>query len=349
MSGSHGSVFGDGGGALLCGVNWIGDAIMSMPAVQAFRGRHRDARIAMLVKPAVASLWRMHAAVDRVLVLGPGLGGVWRASAAVRHLGCERAYVLPQSFRSALVPYLARVPARIGMPGHHRDFMLTDVVTPTQGTGREHQGFEYADLLTPEPIINALAHPMLTVAAPAREAARRLLTEPDGRVRIALCPGAARGPSKQWPAQHFIELGKRLVSSEIGPIAVLGSSAEVPLCGTVTDGIGDGAINLAGRMTFDVWAAVLEQCRVVVANDSGGMHLASALQTPVVALYGITDPGKTGPLGPARILQHSPDRTRDVPRDSSEARFWLASIQPEEVYEAVQGLLDEGRPGPRHD
>ena len=349
MSGSHGSVFGDGGGALLCGVNWIGDAIMSMPAVQAFRERHRDAPIAMLVKPAVAPLWRMHTAVDRLLVLGPGAVGVWKASAEARRLGCERAYVLPRSFRSALVPYLARIPARIGMPGHHRDVLLTHVVTPGGGAGRQHQGFEYTDLLTPAPAIDALEPPMLTVKAGAREAARRLLAEPGDRGRIGLCPGAARGPSKQWPAQHFVELGKRLVANGSGSVAVVGSAAEAPLCETVAEGIGAGAINLAGRMTFDIWAAVLEACRVVVANDSGGMHLAAALRTPVVALYGVTDPDKTGPLGPARILQHSSTRARDVPRDSSEARFWLASIQPEEVYEAVQGLLDESRPGSQND
>lgn len=118
-----------------------------------------------------------------------------------------------------------------------------------------------------------------------------------------------------------------------------GGVKEIDLCQRVTQKIGAGTLCLAGRTTLESWAAVLARCAVVVANDSGGMHLAAAMATPVVALFGMTDPAKTGPLGPSIVLQHSVRASRDIPRESHEARFHLASIHPNEVYDAVELVL----------
>jgi heptosyltransferase-2 len=306
---------------------------MSMPALQAYRAAHPDERLILLVKPAMAPLWAMHPAPDEILQLASGFAGARRAAAAIRRAGCRRAYVLPHSFRAALVPFLARVPKRIGRPGHARDFLLTEVVRATPRAGQEHQAYEMLALLAPD-ASDALEPPHLEVDAVARAAARELLGE-DHAPWIGLIPGAARGPSKQWPRAHFEEVGRRLDAEPGARLAVLGTPAEMDLCASVARAIGPAAVSFAGRTSFAQWAGLLECCTVVVANDSGGMHLAAALGTPVVAMFGITDPTRTGPLGPARILQHARQRSRDVPRDSDVARLSLASIQPEEVYDAV--------------
>ena len=155
---------------------------------------------------------------------------------------------------------------------------------------------------------------------------------------IGLIPGAARGPSKRWPAEHFSEAGRKLAALPGVRMAVIGAPGEERLCHSVAAEIGDKAVSLAGHLDFPAWAGVLQRCRAVVANDSGGMHLAAALGTPVVALFGHTDPGRTAPLGTARVLQHATTRTRDIVRDSESARLSLASIQPVEVYDAVRQL-----------
>lgn len=333
MTGSPASVSVDGPGrVLVCGVNWIGDTVMSLPALQAYREASPDVHLALLVKPALIDVWAMSAVPDQVLPLERGPAGLIRTVQRLRAERFERAYVLPHSFRSALLPFLARIPERHGMPGHGRDFMLTRVTPPKAGPGRDHQAYEYLDLLAPGS--DTLDDPVLHPDRQAKEQARALLGT-NTEDWIGFLPGAARGPSKRWPAAHFVELGRTLHAEQGLRIAVMGGPDEGPLCEEIAAGVGGGAINLAGRTSLPVWAAVLAACAAVVSNDSGGMHLAAAAGTPVVALFGITDPAKTGPLGPVCIIQHAGRRCRDVPRDSREARLSLASITPQEVYEAV--------------
>jgi lipopolysaccharide heptosyltransferase II len=315
---------------------------MSMPAVQGFRRLHPQVPLHVLVKPAIAPLWELLPdAPDGVLLLQPGIRGIQQATKHLRLIPFRRAYVLPKSFRSALAPWLAGIPERIGMPGHARDLMLTRVVSPTLRHGHEHQVYEYLELLTPEEPDRTPEPPRLRVPDRDREVADTLLPGDSGQDWVGLLPGAARGPSKQWPAAHFAALGRELATAGGLRLAVMGAPAERTLCQAVTAATGPAAVNLAGHTTFLQWAAALARCRVVVTNDSGGMHLAAALGTPVIALFGRTDPARTGPLGPARILQNSSIRSRDIPRHSRSARFALASIPPDTVYQAVLQALRE--------
>jgi heptosyltransferase-2 len=331
---------------LVCGVNWIGDSVMSMPALQAFRRLHPDAEITLLVKPAVRALWELHSTPDRLLVLEPGLKGVWRTARRLRSLRFQAAYILPHSFRSALVPFLAGIPERVGMPGHGRDWMLTRRLPPRQVAGSPHQSYEYLELLAPEQAGQPVEPPALRIPdAVCRKMANRLAGFP--RPRIGLIPGAARGPSKQWPAGHYVELGRRLAAARPCGLLVFGAPAEAPVCEEVASRIGPAALSLAGKVTVAEWAALLAQCDVVVANDSGGMHVAAAAGAGVVALFGHTDPARTGPLGArCRIVQESDVRDRDIARDSRKARQALAAIRPERVQREVQALLESGQPEP---
>ena len=329
---------------LICGVNWIGDSVMSMPALHAFRKANPSAHLTMLAKPGLVPLWKLDAVFDGILPLREGLAGTLKTVAAVRRLHFHKAYILPHSFRSAVIPWLAGIPVRIGMPGHFRDFMLSEVVWPMERPGRAHQAYEYLDLLMPSAAEAAIEPLHLELPADALAAARNRiagLASP----RVALIPGAARGPSKQWPREHFIKLGRMLSEQKKCGILVLGISREAALCEEVARSIGPSALNLAGHTGLAEWIATLKACDLVVANDSGGMHLAAAVGTPVVALYGITDPSKTGPLGRiCRVLQNSDLRARDIPRDSPEARTALAAIHPDQACAAAIECLAESKP-----
>ncbi|MDP2989825.1 MAG: lipopolysaccharide heptosyltransferase II, partial [Kiritimatiellota bacterium] len=336
-----------GAATLIVGVNWLGDSIMTMPAIQAWRRAHPAARLVMLVKPKLKALWTMHPAVDEVWALPPGgraLAAMVRAAHAAEF---EMAFVLPHSFRSALVPFFARVPRRIGPPGHGRDWMLTDVVPPLQGAERAHQCFEYMTILGVEraheaprlrltPELTARAKALLGASGITRQSPDR--QTPDW---IAVMPGAAYGPAKRWPAERFATAGRLLKDRLQCNIVAIGSAEEYALCAIVAREAGPGSLNLAGGTTLPELAAVLGQCRLALTNDSGGMHLATAMGVPVTAVFGITDPERTGPLGSAvRVMQESAHRSRDIRRDSPEARASLLRITPEQVAEAAVELIN---------
>jgi heptosyltransferase II len=323
----------------VCGVNWIGDAIMSMPALEAFRAANPADAITLLVKPRLRELWAMHAAPDACLTLESGLLKTVRLAADLRRERFDLCYVLPHSFRSALIPFLAGIPRRIGMPGHGRDWMLTAVVRVDDLAGA-HQSLEYCRLFGLPEVVPAA--PVLEPPGEARcRAVERSAAYPPPWA--GFIPGAARGSSKQWPAEYYIQVGRDLVAHWPGSILVMGAPGERALCEQVRQGIGTRAFNCAGQTSFHEWAALIERCSVVLANDSGGMHLAAALGVPVMAFYGITDPRKTGPIGgECRIFQKSEVRRRDVPRTCALARERLAAISPEEVLPAVLERLRQG-------
>ena len=323
---------------LVCGVNWLGDAILSMPALQAFRWEQPEADLTLLVKPGIAPLWAMHAAPTRVLTLEPGR--LRQTARVVRDLGIDAAYILPHSFRAALIPWLAGIPVRIGMPGHFpRDFLLTDVRRPAYGPGREHQVFEYLDLFFPGANRRTFAPPVLTVPPPVLEAMHGKL-DALPKPWISLLPGAARGPAKQWPTEYYALAAARLMAETGGSIITLGTRAEHALCQQVAAAAAPNGLNLAGQTSLGELAAALALSAAVLCNDSGGMHLAAALGTPLVGLFGITNPGQTGPLGKhVRILQQSERRSRDVSRHSREARRALRAISVDDAVAATLALL----------
>ena len=308
---------------LIVGLNWIGDAIMSMPAIQACRAENPSARITVLVKPYLKPLWEMHPAIDGIQCLE----GMADTIGRIKALDCDKAFILPNSFRSAFIPFMAGVPKRIGLRGQWRSLMLTKVVPLSGG----HQSNEYFPVMAPDSVDLVKELPELHV--------------PDmgfaglGEYAV-LMPGAARGASKMWPLEHFEELALRIISATDLNLVFAGGKGDAPACGQLAGKLGARASSLAGKTGLKEWAALLKQSRIAVANDSGGMHLAAAVGTPVVGIYGITDPEKTGPLARRfRVVQNSEVKARDISRDSEQAKQALASISPEQVYSAVEELL----------
>jgi len=325
---------------LICGVNWLGDAVMSLPALQALRDHHSGAHLALLTKPGLAALWSMFTTIDQVISLPSAGQSIKPTISELEKQEFEVSYILPHSFRSALPPFLARIPKRIGLPGHFpRDFLLTDVRRPAFGPGREHQVYEYLDLFFPGENRRTFVPPRLAPPPAALDAMRAKLAALP-RPWIAMLPGAARGTAKQWPAERYADTAAALVARTGGSVVVLGTAGERAVCQQVAAAAAPNGLNLAGATTLPELAAALALSAAVLCNDSGGMHLAAAVGAPLVAIYGITNPAQTGPLGRlVRILQRSARRTRDVPRQSREAAQALGAIEPAEALQAVLDLL----------
>jgi heptosyltransferase II len=326
---------------LICGVNWLGDAVMTMPALQRFCEQQPKAHITMLTRPSLVPLWDMHPNVDRTVPLSPDIAGMRIAARHLRQLDLDEAYIFPNSWRSALVPFFARIPHRIGTRGHHRGILLTETTAPSERATAGHQQWEYVDILRLRDI-QELPPPTLAIPDSAAQAIDASMPLTPGVRWIGMLPGAARGPSKQWPQAHFVAAAKQIAADHACRFAILGTKSEAPLCNEIQNAIGGAAISLAGRTSLPELIASLGRCDAVLCNDSGGMHLASAVGTKVVAVYGITDATKTGPLGEGHRLIQAKGVTasRDVPRDSLEAREALKSISPERVAEATLDILN---------
>lgn len=354
MNASHESVSVKGGHPLraarrilVVGVNWIGDCVMAMPALAGLRQACPDAHLALLVKKGLVPLWHLDPHIDSVGEFGVGWNGTWSTVRTVRKGAFDAALILPHSFRSALVPWLAGVRVRRGTPGHQRDWMLTECVSGGTYADRPHQAWEYMALtgvtgdILPEPPYLTVPPDLLEKASTRMGGAAGSVSGPGAVPRVGLFPGAARGPSKRWPEEHFVALGRELVQATGGKVLVLGGASEAELCGRVARAIGAAACSLGGQTSLPELVAILACCDVVVANDSGGMHLAAAAGARVVGIFGLTDPARTGPLGRCArvVVPEGVTGHRDIPRESAQAEAVLRGIAPATVLKVVMELM----------
>lgn len=294
---------------LVVAPNWIGDALMAQPLLSRLRENQPQARIDVVAPAWVAPVFRRMPEVAGVIETPFAHGALhlrerWRLGRTLKALGYDEAYVLPNAWKAALVPFFAGIARRCGYRGESR-YGLLNVVHRKQ-PGREPMALHYARLAgaTGAPVAQPLPDPKLAVDAPAVRAARERFGLPE-RYAV-LCPGAEYGPAKRWP--YFPELAARIDT----PVVVLGSAKERELCATV------GGRNLAGETTLDEALDVLAGAARVVSNDSGLMHVAAALGRPLVAVFGSSSPRHTPPLSPrARVLwlgiECSPCYARDCP------------------------------------
>lgn len=328
---------------LVIAPNWLGDGIMVMPALQVLRERlHPEAVLDVAAKSSQTGLWRMHGSVGEVF---PMFGKTSRLFSEVRKLrerGYTHVFVIPNSFRSALGPFLARIPVRRGTAEQLRRGLITHPVRLNSDPDR-HQQWENAEILLGD-CPDSLPPPVLEAPEAARREAAELLSAGAGPF-LGLIPGAARGPSKRWPGERFRAVAEGWISRTGGMAVWLGTGEDRELCEALAAGLPpEQTLNLAGKSSLELFCALLGRVDAVVANDSGGMHLAAALGTPVAGIFGLTNPRKTGPLHPrAAVLQHASRVSRAIARDSAAARAALEAVSAEEVLERVLAFPHETR------
>ena len=317
---------------LFKGANWLGDAVMTLPALAGLKAMRPRTRITVLTKPAFADLYRGAPGVHETILHRRGNIKTWRATVReLRKKNFDVAILFPRSFSSALLVHRAHIPRRIGYAGQGRGLLLTDIPTPPPGTHRVNRFHHLLAPLGDPPPVRA---PKLELLPDAREWAARELPGDDW---IGINPGATYGAAKQWFPERFIELGKRL--GRRGKLVVVGGPSETKLGTRISKAL--GAVNLAGRTSVSQLAAAIARCRLFITNDTGPMHVADAVGCPIAAVFGPTDWIETPPYGRRhKIVRHeiecSPCLKRTCPLGHHDC---MKKLGVDDVYRACKELL----------
>ena len=321
--------------------NWIGDAVMSLPALRSIRDIFPHAHIAVLAKPWVGDLYARETCIDRVL---PYTGTRREIAGRLRDGRFDAAILLQNAFDAALVTWMAGIPVRIGYRRDSRGALLTHAIpVPEPGDIPRHERFYYLELLRRAGLMESFPDCdaiRLDGIDAARAAGRAKLAELgiDGPV-VGISPGAAYGSAKRWPAERFAE-----VARAFAPVVLFGSAAERELCESIAQSV-PGARNLAGQTTLREFIDLASACRLFVTNDSGAMHIASALAVPTVTIFGATDDTTTGPTGPsARIVREHAECAPCLLRECPIDHRCMTRVTPDRVIAVAEELLSTATP-----
>ena len=296
---------------LIRGTNWLGDSIISAGAVRAIKRGRPDAHITVAARAKIAPVWKLVPEVDEVLALeNRGLFAVARL--LKNQPTFDVAILFPNSLRSALEVWLAGVPRRVGYAGHYRRWLLNQIVPARSRRGPiEHQVHSYLHIAQDLGANATLETTPTTAQSPQRT---------HETVKIGLCPGAEYGPAKRWLPERFAEVASGIAAQRSVQWLLFGTAADSGIGAQIAAQIGDRCTNLIGQTTLEQLIAELRECRLLLTNDTGTMHLATLLGVPVVAVFGSTENRLTGPLGPGHVVvrhhvECSPCFLRECPLD----------------------------------
>ncbi|NOT28176.1 MAG: lipopolysaccharide heptosyltransferase II [Acidobacteria bacterium] len=333
--------------------NWLGDAVMALPAIADVRRAFPSARLVIAARRVVADLFRLVPGVDEIVTL-QWKGGFWDRGTfvadveALRLLRADLAILLPNSFATAWLVTRARIRERWGYARDMRSMLLTRA--RPRPTGSLHQGAYYQHLTRDLGVASGPLEPGLTISDDTRAAARNLLRKAgwdDLRPLVVFAPGAAYGTAKRWMPEYVARVVTDLVRDRQATCVLVGSAGDTPTTQEVIAMVDAQAashvIDLSGQTTLEMLAGVLGIANGCVANDSGAMHMAAAIGTPLVAIFGPTREYETAPLtrsgGRAEVLINPvscrPCMLRECPIDHR----CMTGIPPERVYQAVTGLI----------
>jgi heptosyltransferase-2 len=336
---------------LVRSTNWVGDAVMSLPALRQLRLAAPSACITLLARPWVSAVFEREPSLDRLLLYeGRGWRGWLEAARMLRPQRFDAALLFQNAFEAALIARCAGIPVRCGYARDGRRWLLTHAVAvPAEGEIPRHESYYYLELLRRLGVIRELpqVEHILLASPPAREVGRRRLADfglsiGPGQPVVGISPGAAFGTAKRWLPERFAAVGRALAGRGAA-LVVFGSGLEKALADWLAAQIGPPALSTAGRTSLAGFLELVAGCDLFISNDSGAMHLAAAAGVAVLAIFGATDEIATAPLGPrVRIIKKpvdcSPCKLRECPTDH---RCMLA-IEPEDVLAAAEQMLDAG-------
>lgn len=325
--------------------NWIGDAVMSLPALRGIKSAFVAAEICILAKPWVADIFQGFSGPDRIILYESpgkhqGLAGKMHLAQRLKEEKFDLAILFPNSFESALITYLARIPNRAGYNTDGRGLLLTHPV-PAAEKKRGHQVDYYLKLINYLGFPTPTRLPRLEISAEqASWAQKKLKSLGMGNVPlIGLTPATYYGLAKQWPIEKFVKISEMINKWLGAQVIIFGSQNDKPMAQKILQGEQKTGYDFTGQTTLAEAMALLAQCRLVVVNDSGLMHVAAALQVPLIAIFGSTDPSYTGPLGEHcrviwKALPCSPCFKKKCPKNME----CMEAISVEEVFQEVEKL-----------
>ncbi len=337
---------------LIRATNWVGDAIMALPALRVVRARFPDARIAILARPYVADIYRGQKICDELISYDPkgahaGLVGRERLAKELRKQKFDVALLLQNAFDAAWLAWRSGIPERVGYARDGRSLLLTrKIPAPKRGEIPAHEQFYYLELLRRAGWIDSLpgeSFIALDVSEEHRRQAEEALSSAGARpnaVRIAIGAGASYGSAKCWPPDRFAEFVNRFRLHTDADVILFGTAAEQKVSDAIGAGIKGPSISLVGKTAIAALPALLSRCQLFVGNDSGAMHVAAAVGLPVVAIFGPTDPRGTAPITPrCTVMQEKPYCNPCFLRRCPIDHRCMTSVTPEAVEAAARGWL----------
>ncbi|HEJ7169392.1 TPA: ADP-heptose--LPS heptosyltransferase RfaF [Serratia marcescens] len=340
---------------LVIGPSWVGDMMMSQSLYRTLKAEYPSAEIDVMApawcRPLLARMPEVNQALAMPLGHGAlGLGERRRLGRALRANRYDRAYVLPNSFKSALVPFFADIPQRTGWRGEMRYGLLNDVrvldkaAFPLMVQRYVALAYDKGRIQRADDLPQPLLWPQLQVSDEEIADTTAAFNLTDSRPIVGFCPGAEFGPAKRWPHYHYATLAQRLIENGY-QIALFGSAkdhgAGEQIRAALQEDARDFCLNLAGKTQLEQAVILIAACRAVVSNDSGLMHVAAALNKPLIALYGPSSPDFTPPLSDkARVIRlisgYHKVRKGDAEQGYHQS---LIDIQPQQVLDALTPLL----------
>src|SRR5437016_239179 len=311
--------------------NWLGDAVMSVPAVRAIKNGRPDAQVTIATPCNIAPMWKLVPGVDAIIPLPNG--SLLSAVGLLRRRSLfDAAILFPNSLRVALESWLSGIPRRVGYQGHWREWLLNQTVPKPRKSGPpEHHSLRFV----------RIARECGTETSTVQHATSNIqITVADQPLKIGLCPGADYGPAKRWLPERFAEVAAKISGQTSAQWILFGTKNDATIGDQIAAAIGDHCVNRIGQTTLDELINELRECRLLLTNDTGTMHLAALLSVPVVAIFGSTEPRLTGPLGNGHVvLRHhvecSPCFLRKCPIDFR----CMKEVSTQEVVDAVLSIL----------
>ena len=310
--------------------NWLGDAVMSVPAVRAIKNGRPDVHVTIAAPDKIAPMWKLIPEVDAIILLSEG--SILPVVRLFRqHVPFDVAVLFPNSLRVAIESWLSGIPRRVGYRGHCRSWLINQIVRePRKPVPPEHHSLRFLR------IARECGAETSNIDVPNP----RQTSNIKHQTLIGLCPGAEYGPAKRWLPERFAEAAAKITAQSSAQWILFGTKKDAAIGKQVVAAIGDHCVNRIGQTTLDQLIDELRQCSLLLTNDTGTMHLAALLGVPVVAVFGSTEPRLTGPLGNGHIiLRHhvecSPCFLRECPIDFR----CMKAVSADEVAGAVLSML----------
>ena len=331
--------------------NWVGDVVMTLPALEAVRENFPESSITILARPWVAPIFENHPSVDRTIRFrkgGGAMAGLREMIRVIRLIRNERfdlSILFQNAFEAALLAYLGGIKYRIGYNTDARGFLLTHRIMRDAEVLKVHQVEYYLSILRAMGLQAESRDPLLYVAEKYIKKARDLMAS-NGMNKddfiLGLSPGAIFGGAKRWPPDRFAMIGDWAAERWGAKVMIFGSGKETDISNSLSTVMNHRPVNFCGRTSLSEAMGLIRECDLFVTNDSGLMHIAAALNVPTVAIFGSTDPVATGPRGAmTTIVKHNIECAPCLKPECPTDFRCMLSIKPEEVWSEMEVLREK--------
>lgn len=337
---------------LVRGVNWIGDAVMTMPALKALRKELPDTKISLLVKPWVAPLFENNPFIDDIILYEDkyySISGKFRLSSVLRTKSFCSSILFQNAFDAALIAFLSGIPQRIGYNRDLRGFLLTDSIPFNNDDRKIHHIEYYLNILRQAGINAEFSLPYIYLSLNERLRARDALMGLKRPV-VGVNPGASYGSTKRWQPEKFAEVTRRIISELGGSVVIFGGQSETGIAEEIASksqitNVKSQILTMTGKTDLRELSALISECDTLLTNDSGPMHIGYAVRTPLVAIFGSTDPELTGPVGIGNtVIRKNTDCSPCFERTCSRNKMdCMDAITADEVFDAIERSIPKNK------